>query len=64
MSLNKDKCDYIDIMFQDEARFGLMTHVGTALTAKGAKPIVSYQQAFKNTYLYGSYSPIDGSHFT
>ena len=41
-----------------------MTHVGTALTAKGVKPIVSYQQAFKNTYLYGSYSPIDGSHFT
>ena len=41
-----------------------MTHVGTALTAKGVKPIVNYQQAFKNTYLYGSYSPMDGSHFT
>jgi len=41
-----------------------MTHVGTVLTAKGVKPIVNYQQAFKNTYLYGSYSPIDGSHFT
>lgn len=41
-----------------------MTHVGTALTAKGVKPIVNYQQAFKSTYLYGSYSPIDGSHFT
>ena len=26
--------------------------------------MVNYQQAFKNTYLYGSYSPIDGSHFT
>ncbi|SHI31597.1 DDE superfamily endonuclease [Arenibacter nanhaiticus] len=41
-----------------------MPHVGTALTAKGVKPIVNYQQAFKNTYLYGSYSPMDGSHFT
>lgn len=41
-----------------------MTHVGTVLTAKGVKPIVNYQQDFKNTYLYGSYSPIDGSHFT
>lgn len=41
-----------------------MTHVGTALTAKGVKPIVNFQQAFKNTYLYGSYSPIDGNHFT
>ena len=42
----------------------MMTHVGTVLTAKGVKPIVNYQQDFKNTYLYGSYSPIDGSHFT
>ena len=41
-----------------------MTHVGTSLTAKGVKPIVNYQQAFKNTYLYGAYSPIDGGHFT
>ncbi len=40
-----------------------MTHVGTVLTAKGIKPIVNYQQAFKNTYLYGSFSPIDGSNF-
>ena len=41
-----------------------MTHVGTVLTARGIKPIVNFQQAFKNTYLYGSFSPIDGSHFT
>jgi hypothetical protein len=41
-----------------------MTHVDTALTAKGVKPIVGYQQTFKSTYLYGSYYPIDGSHFT
>ena len=40
-----------------------MTHLGTVLTAKGVKPIVNYQQAFKNTYLYGSFSPIDGSNF-
>ncbi len=37
--------------------------MGTVLTAKGVKPIVKYQQAFKNTYLYGSFSPIDGSNF-
>jgi len=41
-----------------------MTHVGTSLTAKGVKPIVNYQQNFKNTYLYGAYSPINGNHFT
>lgn len=41
-----------------------MTHVGTVLTAKGIELVVNFQQAFKNTYLYGSFSPIDGSHFT
>lgn len=40
-----------------------MTHVGKYLTAKGVKPIVKYQQAFTNTYLYGSYSPINGDSF-
>ena len=34
------------------------------MTAKSVKPIVNYQQDFKNTYLNGSYSPIDGSNFT
>jgi len=49
---------------QDEARFGLKTHVGRCLTAKGVKPLVKYQHAFLNTYLYGSYSPINGDSFT
>jgi transposase len=33
------------------------------LTARGVKPIVKYQHAFKNTYLYGSFSPITGDSF-
>ena len=49
--------------FQDESRFGLMTHIGRCLTAKGIKPIVNYKHAFKNTYLYGSFSPINGDSF-
>ena len=40
-----------------------MTHVGRCLTARGVKPIVKYQHAFKNTYLYGSFSPINGDSF-
>jgi len=40
-----------------------MTHIGRCLTAKGIKPIVKYQHAFKNTYLYGSFSPINGDAF-
>jgi len=51
------------LYFQDESRFGLKTHLGKCLTARGVKPIVKYQHAFKNTYLYGSFSPIDGDSF-
>ena len=40
-----------------------MTHIEKCLTAKGIKPIVTYQHAFKNTYLYGSFSPINGDSF-
>ena len=60
--LSKDYAS-VNLYFQDESRFGPMTHVGTALTAKGVKPMVDYQQAFKNTYPYGSFSPIDGNNF-
>lgn len=40
-----------------------MTHLGSIITAKGVSPIVDYKHEFKNTYLYGSYSPIDGDSF-
>ena len=53
----------INLYFQDESRFGLKTHIGRCLTARGVKSIVKYQHAFKNTYLYGSFSPIDGNMF-
>lgn len=41
----------------------MMTHLGKYLTASGIKPIISYQHVFKTTYLYGSYSPINGDSF-
>ena len=53
----------VNLYFQDESRFGLMTHVGKCLTAKGIKPITAYKHAFKSTYLYGSFSPINGDTF-
>lgn len=53
----------MNIYFQDEARFGLMTHLGSMITAKGVAPVVDYKHEFKNTYLYGSYSPINGDSF-
>ena len=63
ISSKKDSYDFINLYFQDESRFGLKTFVGKCLTAKGVKPIVKYQHAFKNTYLYGSFSPINGDSF-
>lgn len=40
-----------------------MTHVGSCVSAKGVRPVVAYQHRFQTTYLYGSYSPMDGSSF-
>lgn len=53
----------MNLYFQDESRFGLMTHTGSCIAAKGVQPKVDYQHKFTNTYLWGSYSPIDGDSF-
>ncbi len=60
---NLNKFKSFNLYFQDESRFGLKTHIGRCLTARGVKPIVKYQHAFKNTYIYGSFSPINGDSF-
>ncbi len=62
-SLNKDKYSSVNLYFQDESRFGLMTHIRKCLTASGVKPVIAYQHKFSTTYLYGSYSPINGDSF-
>jgi len=58
-----NKYDSVNLYFQDESRFGLMSHIGRCVTARGVRPIISYQHKFESTYLYGSYSPIDGDSF-
>lgn len=50
----------INIYFQDESRFGLLTTVGRRLTIKGIKPICPYQHKFEYTYLFGAFSPVNG----
>ena len=40
-----------------------MTYTGKCIAAKGIQPIVDYQHKFSTTYLWGSYSPIDGDSF-
>lgn len=37
--------------------------MGRCLSAKGVRPHVDYQHKFKNTYLWGSYSSVDGDSF-
>lgn len=41
----------------------MFTKNGRALTAKGIKPICPYQQVFKSTYLFGAFSPVNGTKF-
>jgi len=40
-----------------------MSHMGSCISAKGVRPVINYQHKFSSTYLYGSYSPIDGDSF-
>jgi len=40
-----------------------MSHTGRCLSAKGVRPLIKYQHKYKTTYLYGSYSPINGDSF-
>lgn len=64
ISLNmNNKYDSVNLYFQDESRFGLMSHIGRCVTARRVRPVISYQHKFESTYLYGSYSPIDGDSF-
>ena len=57
-------CTAINIYAMDESRFGLLTIQRRCLTARGIKPLVPYQHQFKNFYLFGAYSPINGDHYT
>jgi hypothetical protein len=41
----------------------LFTRNGKALTARVVRPICPFQQVFQSTYLFGAFSPLDGSRF-
>lgn len=58
-----DNYKTVNLYFQDESRFGLFTRNGRKLTAKGVKPICSFRQVFKSSYLFRAFSPIDGESF-
>lgn len=62
-SLDKNKYDSINIYFQDESRFGLMTKQKRVLVSKGVKPIGKFQHSYKWLWVWGCFSPITGSSF-
>lgn len=62
-SLNKDKYNSVNLYFQDESRFGLMTKQKKVLVSKGIKPIGQYQHSYQWLWLWGCFSPITGDSF-
>ncbi|MEM9680782.1 MAG: IS630 family transposase [Bacteroidota bacterium] len=62
-SLNKDNYDSVNLYFQDESRFGLITKQKRVLVSKGIKPIGQYQHAYQSLWLWGCFSPITGDSF-
>ncbi len=54
-------CESINLYFQDESRFGLLTILRRMITAKGVKPVAPFLHRFDNLYLFGAFSPITGS---
>lgn len=53
-------CNSINLYFQDESRFGLLTVLRRMITAKGIKPVAPFLHRFDNLYLFGAFSPITG----
>ena len=60
----KSGCQTINFYAMDESRFGLLSIQRRCLTVRGIKPVTPYQHRFKNFYLFGAYSPVNGDHFT
>ncbi len=60
---DKAKYDTLNIYFQDESRFGLMTQQKRVLVSKGIKPIGKFQHRYKWLWLWGCFSPITGEAF-
>jgi transposase len=56
-------CKRINLYFQDESRFGLLTILRRMITAKGIKPVAPYLHRFDNLYLFGAFSPISGDKY-
>ncbi len=63
--LKKQKHNYnkVNLLFQGESRFGLITVRRRRITARGVKPIRRHQNRYKNYYVYGTVNPFTGESF-
>lgn len=61
--LNNNNFDSVNLYFQDESRFGLISKQKRVVTAKGIKPIGNYKHSYLYKWLWGSFSPITGEIF-
>ena len=61
--LDKNKYASINLYFQDESRFGLMTKQKRVLVSKGVKPVGRFQHSYKWLWLWGCFSPLTGDAF-
>jgi transposase len=57
---DKSGCTTINLYFEDESRFGLLTVLRRMITAKGVKPVAPFLHRFDNLYLFGAFSPFTG----
>lgn len=53
----------VELHFEDEARFGLMTTQRRRITARGVKPICTCQHAYANSWCYSTVAPASGDAF-
>mgnify|MGYP001566815971 FL=1 len=63
LGLNKNSVTSVNLYFQDESRFGLITKQKRVVSARGIKPIGKYMHSYKYKWLWGSFSPITGESF-
>lgn len=53
-------CSSVNLFYQDESRFGLLTLLRRMITVKGVKPKVAFLHRLGNLYLFGAFSPFTG----
>lgn len=61
--LDKNNFESVNLYFQDESRFGLITKQKRVITAKGIKAIGTYKHSYLYNWLWRSFSPITGESF-